>query len=310
MIAAPSSYAFGTELYFPGRGIGKVEDRGGAIVEQWERTEASLDRIDIWAGKGEDGLERALSFGVQYLDAYICPDGVIWSDVGFDYDKFPIFEDFFHKSLWVMQLRPQREDPWVGALQDYLIAMWYMKEWRSTMFYGDETTDAVCDFQHDQLWIAKSSERCGLFGPQTRYALEMYAKKKGLVDENRNPLLKHDGGVATINQESNGEVKVEVPTTLDERIIDHLFTNGEFKYYEFMHPFVKWESSKEIRILQRKLQRLGFIDKSAKISWIYDRKTIEAVFAFQLDKGILSDRTDISIQGYFGEKTREMMNNL
>ncbi len=49
MIAAPSSYAFGTQIYFPGWGVGQVEDRGGAIVEKGERVEASYDRIDIWA---------------------------------------------------------------------------------------------------------------------------------------------------------------------------------------------------------------------------------------------------------------------
>lgn len=103
---------------------------------------------------------------------------------------------------------------------------------------------------------------------------------------------------------------VEIPTTLDERIINHLFTDGEFKYYEFTRAFTKWESNKEIRILQRKLQWLGHLDKNETISGIYDRKTIEAIFTFQKEKGILTGNEDISIHGYFGEKTREMINSL
>lgn len=37
MLAAPSSYSFGTRIEFDGLGVGIVEDRGGAIVEAGER---------------------------------------------------------------------------------------------------------------------------------------------------------------------------------------------------------------------------------------------------------------------------------
>lgn len=50
MIAAPKSYDFGTQIFFPGLGVGVVQDRGGAIVEAFERGHAS-DRIDIWMGQ-------------------------------------------------------------------------------------------------------------------------------------------------------------------------------------------------------------------------------------------------------------------
>lgn len=309
MIAAPSSYTFGTQIYFPGRWVGQVEDRWGAIVEQGARNDASYDRIDIWAWKGEDGLERALSFGVQYIDAYICPEGVIWSDIGFDYNAFPEFSDFFHQSLWIMQLWPDRKDPWVGALQDYLSALWYLSEWRSTEFYGQETTNAVCQFQYEQLWIAKSSERCGHFGPQTRYTLKKYAQKLGIVSDKWAPLLDKDGETTSVS-EHNDEVVVKTPMTLDERIINHLFTDGEFKYYDFTRAYIKGEQHKEIRILQRKLQWLWFLDKEATITWVYDKKTIEAVFAFQVEKWILTGKESMSVQGYFGQKTRDMINSL
>ena len=47
MIAAPKSYDFGTNIFFTGLGLGRVEDRGGAIVAAWDRGEPH-DRIDIW----------------------------------------------------------------------------------------------------------------------------------------------------------------------------------------------------------------------------------------------------------------------
>lgn len=68
MIAAPSSYAFGTVICIPDLGCGKVHDRGGAIVKKGERDLAKHDRLDIWMGYGEEGLLRALAFGVKHLD--------------------------------------------------------------------------------------------------------------------------------------------------------------------------------------------------------------------------------------------------
>ncbi|MDO8468347.1 MAG: 3D domain-containing protein [Candidatus Peribacter sp.] len=60
MIAAPSSYAFGTVVALPGIGRFAVHDRGGAIVEL-----DGAHRLDIWVGYGEEGLARALAFGVR-----------------------------------------------------------------------------------------------------------------------------------------------------------------------------------------------------------------------------------------------------
>lgn len=53
MIAAPKTYAFGTQIFFEGLGLGRVEDRGGAIVEAFARGQAH-DRIDIWVGYGDE----------------------------------------------------------------------------------------------------------------------------------------------------------------------------------------------------------------------------------------------------------------
>lgn len=74
MIAAPKSYDFVTQIFFEGLGVGTVSDRGGAIVEAWERGQA-YDRIDIWMGHGEPGLRRALAWGRREVVATIMPEG-------------------------------------------------------------------------------------------------------------------------------------------------------------------------------------------------------------------------------------------
>ncbi|NOS66842.1 MAG: hypothetical protein HOO67_00520 [Candidatus Peribacteraceae bacterium] len=68
MVAAPPSYPFGTRIVLPGIGTVTVHDRGGAIQE-WK----DAHRIDVWAGYGEEGLARALAFGVKRVHAVIYP---------------------------------------------------------------------------------------------------------------------------------------------------------------------------------------------------------------------------------------------
>ncbi|MEI6773785.1 MAG: hypothetical protein WCL18_03010 [bacterium] len=47
-------------------GVGEIADRGGAIVLSGERGQ-KYDRIDVWMGKGEEGLIRALTFGKKNM---------------------------------------------------------------------------------------------------------------------------------------------------------------------------------------------------------------------------------------------------
>ena len=70
MLAAPKVYAFGTRITLPGIGTVTVNDRGGAILAG-----ENADRLDLWTGKGEEGLARALAFGVKRVRGHIYPVG-------------------------------------------------------------------------------------------------------------------------------------------------------------------------------------------------------------------------------------------
>lgn len=74
MLAAPGKYAFGTKIYLDGLGIGEVSDRGGAIVPAGQRGYAH-DRIDIWMGHGDEGLQRALFWGKRKVYGYVVDSG-------------------------------------------------------------------------------------------------------------------------------------------------------------------------------------------------------------------------------------------
>lgn len=66
LLAGPANYPFGTKIYFEWYGIWSIEDRGGAIVKAWERW-YSYDRIDIWMGYGDEGLDRAIRWGKKTI---------------------------------------------------------------------------------------------------------------------------------------------------------------------------------------------------------------------------------------------------
>ncbi|MDD4287821.1 MAG: peptidoglycan-binding protein [Candidatus Peribacteraceae bacterium] len=85
MIAAPASYAFGTVVALPGIGRFAVHDRGGAITE----LEGGAHRLDIWVGHGEEGLARALAFGVRRVRGTVYEVGGFQPKVSFSLESFP-----------------------------------------------------------------------------------------------------------------------------------------------------------------------------------------------------------------------------
>lgn len=71
MIAGPDTYAFGTVIDLLGIGVGTVHDRGGRIIEWGE----DIHRIDLWMGYGEEGLARAMAWGVRNVKGTVYPLG-------------------------------------------------------------------------------------------------------------------------------------------------------------------------------------------------------------------------------------------
>lgn len=83
MAAAPASYAFNTRIALPGIGTVTVHDRGGAIVEQGQS-----DRLDLWMGSGEEGLARAMAFGVRRVTGTVYPPGTAQPEERFALEEF------------------------------------------------------------------------------------------------------------------------------------------------------------------------------------------------------------------------------
>jgi peptidoglycan hydrolase-like protein with peptidoglycan-binding domain/3D (Asp-Asp-Asp) domain-containing protein len=331
MIAAPKSYSFGTQVIFPGFGIGQVEDRGGAIVQKGERGEV-YDRIDIWLGEGEEGLKRAISFGVGYMEGYVCPE---WTTkkVWWDLKAFPIDPNFFFNSLWIINLGDDRKDPWVWMVQRLLAQLGYYTEEEYSSTYDDLTKQAVCSFQQDRLWLDQWSIWCGYFGPQTRGTLMRALKKKGIYEsflqKNTDELVLASMEESTSIVEDEPLFPVEpthavapesppqapapivAPEEVDPQLNQknaHYLSIGDTRAYQFLENIALGTANREVKMLQRKLQWLGFY--TDPISGIYDTTTAQAVYAFQLHHKLLTGDENPKLFGYFGPATRAKLNSL
>ena len=227
MIAAWKKYKFWTKIYFPWLWVGQVEDRGSAIVNKWQRWE-KYDRIDIWVGKWEKWLMRAMSFWKQIRIWYICP-ATKKLKVWFHFNRFFIIKNFFHRTLFSIWLNPWRKWPWVRALQDYLRKFGYLKH-SSTGYFGRLTKKALIKFQKDHNIKTKYY---GYFWPKTRHIMKelVFGKndKKNIFNKVKNEIKK----------------KIE-----RKKVIKELAILKRWLY--------KWMNTYEVVIVQKYLKKLWY----------------------------------------------------
>ena len=278
MLAWPKKYKFWTKIYFPWLGVWQVEDRGNAIVSagnKWQK----YDRIDIWVGKWDKALMRALSFWKHIRIWYVCPTYKklkVW----FDYSKFPIFSNFFQKTIWGIWLFMWRKDAWVKVLQIYLKELGYFHYKEATGYFGPITKKALIQFQKDN-WI--KTKYYWYFGPKTREKLKDILKKKWLYKENQ---IKKTNIIKT---RKNKIKKIKKDLTLLRRWLCY------------------WYKTYEVKILQTYLAKLWYY--KWKINWYYNEETLKAVAKFQIKHNIIS-KQNAYLAGYFWPKTRTVFKKI
>ena len=110
MVAAPPSYLFGTRITLSGIGTVTVHDRGGAIQEG----DNGVHRLDVWAGHGEEGLARALAFGLQRVRGTVYPIGTAQPETNLSLASLPApperLSNFCVNRGDLMAVAPARED--------------------------------------------------------------------------------------------------------------------------------------------------------------------------------------------------------
>lgn len=270
MLAAPKSYEFGTKIKLEGVGIGTVDDRGGAIVEAGKRGN-SYDRIDIWMGYGEEGLKRALTWGLRKVVGYVYPASMKLSN-SIDVSQFSIVQKKWptitDSSLFPRNLGKGFTGNDVQKLQEILVELGYLDQDPGES-YDTKTIDAIYRFQIDEGIIHKDTEEgAGYFGSKTKKALEK--RWYDLQERQRKEIV---------------ALKTEKQKMINDFPV-HLGKNTG--------------SKEDIIQLQTALLDLGY---TVQISGYYDTVTIKAVRDYQKRKGIIKQDTDYGA-GYFGSQTK------
>ncbi len=162
MIAAPKSYNFGTQIFFEGMGVGTVSDRGGAIVEAWDRGQA-YDRIDIWMGSGESGLRRAMAWGRREVKGTI-----ITTEDTSNMNTIDIYG--IDNGRVNLSLYPSVRSSGNGGISSDVLSAFADLGY---IVMGGDVKKMITTFQLDHAIIASAAdESAGNYGPKTKAALK------------------------------------------------------------------------------------------------------------------------------------------
>ncbi len=170
MMAAPRDYDFNTKICVPGFGCGAVHDRGQAIVKKGKRDLAKNDRLDLWMGYGDNGLLRALAWGVKHLECEVYDSSeAIAESVNFEV-PLALFNviNIPKKLLFSKNLARGDIGNEVIKLQKVLSNLGFYTGIVDGVFDFD-MEESVFQFQKSSFILEKKGiVGAGVFGPQTR----------------------------------------------------------------------------------------------------------------------------------------------
>ena len=179
MMAAPGDYTYGTKICLPDFGCGSVHDRGGAIVSAGGRDIARHDRLDLWLGYGEEGLLRALQWGLVHTTGTIhAKNSSVQVKANFS-AVTPLARvlNLPNRQEFSRDLGVEDSGPEVRVLQSSLKTLGYYKGGVSGTF-TEALADSLRRFQLDHFVILKADDNGnGRFGPKTRETLSRVLQK-------------------------------------------------------------------------------------------------------------------------------------
>lgn len=253
MMAGAGSIEYGTVICLPNFGCGKIHDRGQAIVEKGERKLAEHTRLDLWLGYGDEGLLRALSWGVKHYEGEVfAPDSGKEVAVNF---QVPLgiaqILDLPGKKIFSQNLGKGDSGEAVTDMQEILASLGFYGG-SINGEYGQELSDAVFDFQKSYLILDDRSEAgAGNFGPKTRDKLSSVLYKE----------------------------------VVQERIRD------AWNEFHFEKELRKGARSNEVFRLQQMLVEKEYL--TVYPTGYFGPKTEEALAEFQIDHGLVASRSTL-----------------
>ncbi|MCT4592523.1 MAG: peptidoglycan-binding protein [Candidatus Gracilibacteria bacterium] len=296
MIAAPRNYSFGTKIYIPGLGIGSVHDRGGAIINK-----KGYDRIDIWMGYGDNGLKRAMQWGMRTIDGVILDNDS--AEINLSYSNVGLATLGSRYKAINQPVEKDQQNSEIKKVQLMLKEINYLDA-EATGYFGDETEQAIINFQVDHGIIAsEKSQVAGIFGPKTRSTLENYTKKninkKPLPKTPKNSFIKEGLEIGTKDKNVKrlqivlselgyyqGDLGGKYDKTTEQAVLDFQLQNKVInsKDSNGAGRYGPKTSSTLNHVLNQKKQKIKNFEKEAKIISFENKKSKKPKQATEVNK--------------------------
>lgn len=206
MIAWPKKYPFWTTVSLPGIGRWTIYDRGSAIVSSGD-----VDRIDIWAWAGLQGMVNALHWGTKTISGTVCSgwlaNGYISWKEGRDWRNYPLRQNASKQMMRSLNMEQGNSGLTIYYLNSFLQQLWYLQihnapptQWDSKngkVFWTDSAIEfttgtklALCAFQQDTMYLPEVDQYCGFYGTKTRATFASLLKQNKITFPQGNPLPK------------------------------------------------------------------------------------------------------------------------
>jgi peptidoglycan hydrolase-like protein with peptidoglycan-binding domain len=279
---------------------GTILDRGGAI-----HSAAKLPRLDIYMGKWQEWLCRAINFGVQTVYVEFDNNASIPDTSSFDsmpgncsnpnnetvplasgikkaFDPFtmPIGSGSTVEDIKAVQKLLARVNAYTGDING---------------LYNEALTDAVFRFQQTN-WIVKdkTDDGAGTYGPKTRAMLK--ALLSGELNKTTNTTA-----VNTTTTSTTVDTPSTTTTSTTNTSTNTSDTNTTSDTANDLTPEQSTNELGNVRELQEQLKDLGFFKYD--IDGIYNKRLVDSLYNFQLAKKIVTGEEDPGA-GYYGPVTK------
>lgn len=308
MVAAPKTYAFGTKLKIPGIGTVSVQDRGGAIIPANAEAQ-TFDRLDIWMGHGDEGLNRAMQWGKRTVPVLVYGiDESIQEEVEFAAIELPSSNTPVNSTPSTPA--PSNNSPYlktfslgdssdgISQIQSDLQKLnYYNGETHGQ--YDQATQQAITKFQIDQKIVSSGTQYgAGYFGPQTGRALLAAVNNPGA--NAASPVIE-----STIEQTSTSIIPKANANHTDSQSERIALAGNGLSFLEVQ--LQEGDSGQAVLELQTELKKMNLL--AIEPTGYYGEVTTHAVFKFQQTQGLISSKDEFGA-GIFGPLTRQKLAQL
>lgn len=303
-IAAPKERPFGTRVHINqsitlgGKPVkfdfhGTIQDRGGAI-----HSASRLPRLDIYVGKGQEWLCRAINFGVQTLYVDFDTNTSLPDTTSLDMISSSC-KNPHNERVWLASGTKTAFDPfnmpiWIGSDEEdikivqKLLTRTNAYSWPIDGKYNNTLIETILQFQIKHGIVQdKNQDWAGTYGPKTRWLLRALVSWE--LNKTNNQIVTNTTNTKNViiapTNDNKDDNKDKVPTSPT--------------------PTQVLSEMGDVREIQEKLKDLGFF--TSDIDGIYNKRLVDTIFAFQLEKKIVANAEDPGA-GYFWPVTRSALN--